>query len=302
MGEYAKIPTSEITGSISARGTNYYHMIFNAGYLPDGKRNRASESTGLPLKGNQRKATSMMLAKLADLTEARTNTCVTGLKDLLELLKSYQLTDILKQEKDECKSQEKSAVESEEQNKAFSEVVDKFLRYHATRVKGNTILKYRYAAQHIKTYFAGKKMKDVTAQDIAEYFTLKSEGDHLNKVKPLSAATLADHRSVISMSCKYARRILKIIKDNPSEEVLSPKVVVSTPDYFREDELNLAFEKIMGEPIAPAVILAGAFGLRRQEAVGVRWNSIDLENNTVTIRHTVTLEGTKEVEADTTKI
>ena len=53
-------------------------------------------------------------------------------------------------------------------------------------------------------------------------------------------------------------------------------------------------------------ILFGAFyGLRRSEAIGLKWDAIDFDQNTITIRHTVTscdLDGKRVlVASDTTK-
>ena len=52
-------------------------------------------------------------------------------------------------------------------------------------------------------------------------------------------------------------------------------------------------------------ILFGAFyGLRRSEAIGLKWNAIDFDQNTITIRHTVTscdLDSKRVVASDTTK-
>ena len=53
------------------------------------------------------------------------------------------------------------------------------------------------------------------------------------------------------------------------------------------------------------MILAGYYGLRRGEIVGLRWESIDFEQNTITIEHTVVVaqvDGKKTiVESDTAK-
>ena len=53
------------------------------------------------------------------------------------------------------------------------------------------------------------------------------------------------------------------------------------------------------------VMIAAYYGLRRGEVVGLRWESIDFENNTITIEHTVTVAkvgGKKKiVESDTAK-
>lgn len=52
-------------------------------------------------------------------------------------------------------------------------------------------------------------------------------------------------------------------------------------------------------------MLAAFYGLRRSEAVGLRWDAIDFQQNTITIQHTVIacrLNGKYEVIArDTTK-
>ena len=58
--------------------------------------------------------------------------------------------------------------------------------------------------------------------------------------------------------------------------------------------------------ISKATALFGAFyGLRRSEALGLKWDAIDFENDSITIRHTVTsvtLDGKVQlVAADTTK-
>ena len=48
------------------------------------------------------------------------------------------------------------------------------------------------------------------------------------------------------------------------------------------------FEVVRDDPIELGVILAAFYGLRRSEAVGLKWDAIDFEQKTITIRHTVT--------------
>ena len=45
---------------------------------------------------------------------------------------------------------------------------------------------------------------------------------------------------------------------------------------------------VRGDPIELAVILAAFYGLRRSEVVGLKWDAIDFEKKTFTIKHTVT--------------
>ena len=66
------------------------------------------------------------------------------------------------------------------------------------------------------------------------------------------------------------------------------------------------FSRLQKEAKLELPILFGAFyGLRRSEAIGLKWDAIDFEQNTITIRHTVTscdLDGKRVlVASDTTK-
>lgn len=57
---------------------------------------------------------------------------------------------------------------------------------------------------------------------------------------------------------------------------------------YNEKELEQLFHVTKGDPIELGVILAAFYGLRRSEVVGLRWEAIDFEQKTITIRHTVT--------------
>jgi integrase len=65
------------------------------------------------------------------------------------------------------------------------------------------------------------------------------------------------------------------------------------------------FEAVKGHKLELGVIFGAFYGLRRAEIVGLRWESINFEANTITIEHTVTvahIDGKNViVAADTTK-
>mgnify|MGYP004689760569 CR=1 FL=1 len=46
-------------------------------------------------------------------------------------------------------------------------------------------------------------------------------------------------------------------------------------------------EIIKNTTIELPVIIAGVYGLRREEVIGIKWNAIDFKAKTLTIRHTV---------------
>lgn len=75
--------------------------------------------------------------------------------------------------------------------------------------------------------------------------------------------------------------------------------------YDNQKQIENLIRVVKGDPIEFGVITASFYGLRRSEVLGLKWDAIDFENKTITIRHTVhevTVDGkTKIVASDTTK-
>lgn len=72
-----------------------------------------------------------------------------------------------------------------------------------------------------------------------------------------------------------------LIDSNPLDRVDRPKKIKFHGENYSEDELKALLELTRSDPIYPAILLAGGLGLRRSEALGVRWSRIDWEQNTV---------------------
>ncbi len=72
-----------------------------------------------------------------------------------------------------------------------------------------------------------------------------------------------------------------LIDTNPFDRVDRPKKNKFHGENYSEDELKALLELTRSDPIYPAILLAGGLGLRRSEALGVRWSRIDWEQNTV---------------------
>lgn len=60
-------------------------------------------------------------------------------------------------------------------------------------------------------------------------------------------------------------------------------------------------DAIKDEEIAPIIFVTLYYGLRRSEALGLRWQAVDFEANTLVINHTVIGGGSKVIRKDTTK-
>lgn len=92
----------------------------------------------------------------------------------------------------------------------------------------------------------------------------------------------------------------KFIRSNPCELVRLPKLERREYEWYNASEINTLLETIKDEPLHPLIQTTVMYGLRRSEVLGLQWQSIDFDTNTILIRHTVSTS-TKVVEKDKTK-
>lgn len=89
------------------------------------------------------------------------------------------------------------------------------------------------------------------------------------------------------------------------DKVKRPKKERYVGKFLKQAEVVALFEAVKGHKLELGGILGVFYGLRRGEIVGLKWEAIDFEANTITIEHTVTvatIDGKRVVvEADTTK-
>ena len=145
----------------------------------------------------------------------------------------------------------------------------------------------------IGPYFRKKKitLSDLTAKDIQDFYDVQ-----LQRVK---ATTVIHYHAIIRLSLCYARK-MGYIKENPIEEVDKPEKNHFVGKFYQASELNKIIEITKGTKLELPVIFGGVYGLRRSEIVGLRWSSIDFENNIIFINHTITtptLDGVRKIVA-----
>ena len=91
----------------------------------------------------------------------------------------------------------------------------------------------------------------------------------------------------------------------PADKVERPKADKFIGSFYDADEVNALFEAAKGTKLELPILFGAFYGLRRSEAIGLKWDAIDFEHDTITIRHTVTscdIDGKRVlVAADTTK-
>jgi Site-specific recombinase XerD len=226
-----------------------------------GKRKQKWFSTGLPAKNNKRQAQAILNDLLANYEE-----------------KQKVTSDVL-----------------------FTDWVKQWLEHIEPTIDPVTFDHYnRTARTHVISSFEDIKLSDITKSILQKHFDEKAKNGRKDGKGGLAVKSLQHIRLVISLALKYAIEC-ELIDKNPCVDVKLPKKEYHECNFYNAKQLNELFRCIADEEIHPLVRFCATYGLRRSELLGLKWDSIDFDNNTITIKHTVVPVTGKIVEKNKTK-
>jgi len=87
----------------------------------------------------------------------------------------------------------------------------------------------------------------------------------------------------------------ELIQKNPAKKVELPKCQKYKADVYNKDEVKKLFELVEGTDLELAIHILIFLGLRRGEAMGLRWSHINFEKKTAKIIDNVTEVNTKPI-------
>jgi integrase len=123
-------------------------------------------------------------------------------------------------------------------------------------------------------------------------------------MKEVSSNSVLHYHAIIHSALRYAVKT-DMIPSNPADKIDRPRKGEFIPDYYNLEEMTQLFEALKGHKLELPCLVAAFYGLRRAEIVGLRWDAIDFEKDTITVKHTVAeikLDGKKQlIEQNTAK-
>lgn len=250
-----------MTGSLQIKRGKYYAVINMVD--SSGKRRQKWVATGYEVKNNQRKAEAALRAIISD----------------------YEKVKLIY-----------------EPNILVSDFLDKWLEETKPFIDTVTWDGYKVIVDsHVKPYFEEHKIKlsAVGLEEVQAYFDYKAAHGRKDGRGGLSPKTLRLHKNVLRLAFKEAMRH-RLIASNPCELVRLPKLERREYEWYNSKEIAALFEALKDEPLLPLIKVTVMYGLRRSEVLGLQWQSVDFDANTILIRHTVSM-ATKVVEKDKTK-
>ena len=235
-----------IAGHLQIKNDNYY-MVLN--YTDaNGKRRQPWIPTGLPAKGNKRRAEKL----------------------LLDTRKSF-VPPVVSKENEDISS-----------DMLFADYMELWLEIIRSSVEKTTFSSYTQMVKgKIAPYFrnTGLTLDGIQAKHIQSFY--------LHELKTVSPSTVIHYHANIHKALKYAVK-MDLIPFNPVDKVERPKKQRYIADYYRQEELERLLEASKDHPYSLLIQMTAFYGLRRSEALGLKWDAIDFERDTITIKHIVT--------------
>lgn len=195
--------------------------------------------------------------------------------DIQELLLAL-MTENMK-----LKNQINSAISKESEE--FCSYMDRWLNIHKLKIKSTTFLGYKsHIENHIKPFFSERKisLSNLTAGLLEEFYQYQLDNG-------LSSNSVHRIHSTICASLNYAVKH-DLVNRNVALSVELPSTTKFVNSILTFEEIKDILKLSKTSSIYPAVFLAGMLGLRRSEALGLRWDRVDFVNSTITINHTYT--------------
>ena len=152
--------------------------------------------------------------------------------------------------------------------------INKYIDYlkYERKLSNNTVSSYSNDLNDLYLFFNEDIIK-VTYKDLVKY---------INSLSNLNARSIAHHISVINSFYTYLVNN-EYIKDNPSENIKSPKLPKKLPTYLTIDEINKLLDIQLLTPYdyrnKAMLELLYATGLRISELINLEFSNIDIDNS-----------------------
>ena len=165
----------------------------------------------------------------------------------------------------------------------FADFMEQWLKVIKSSVALTTFSSYSNMVKKvIVPYFKEQKitLQELSAKHIQDFY--------LKELERVSASSVIHYHANIHKALKYAVK-LDLIPVNPADKVERPRKERFMANFYDADEVNKLFEITRGTKLEIPVLFGAFYGMRRSEALGMKWDAIDFERNTITIRHTFTI-------------
>jgi integrase len=154
------------------------------------------------------------------------------------------------------------------------------------RLRGTTASSYRIAVDRIKAGLGAVRLRDLTPLMIEHFYAdLVRMGGKTGR--GLSAKSVRNTHVVLRKALADGER-LELLVRNPAARAKPPTGERKETPTWTASELTMFLAGVVDDPLYALWVVLATTGLRRGEALGLRWSDVDLERGTLSVSQTIT--------------
>ncbi|HKV77398.1 MAG TPA: site-specific integrase [Candidatus Sulfotelmatobacter sp.] len=162
-------------------------------------------------------------------------------------------------------------------DKTFTEIIPQYLGHQKARLSARSYIRAKGITEsHLQPVFGKLKISDIRRGDVQRYIT--------NRIGEVSSGSVAKELNTL----KHILRLCldwELLAVNPASGVKAPKLPAGRVRYLQPAELRAVLESCPAW-LRPIVALLVLTGMRRSEALGLRWLDVDRQGCRIVLRKT----------------
>ncbi|MET4808325.1 site-specific integrase [Limibacillus sp. MBR-115] len=160
--------------------------------------------------------------------------------------------------------------------------LDRWQKGRKIEVAATTWERQGQLIETVRPHIGALKLKDLSPDDLKALYALLLTEGRIKGAGGLAPRTVGHVHRMLHKALHDAERAGTIYR-NPAAIVSAPKVQKVPVDVPSPETLQRFVETIRGDRLYPVLMLLYATGLRRGEALALRWADIDIERLFVTV-------------------
>jgi len=179
---------------------------------------------------------------------------------------------------------------TDDQRQTVGEYLDRWLVRKTPGLKPTTVDTYRsHIELHIRPELGRLKLRDLRPEHIYAMLQVVAEGRSAAMVHRVRATL----RTALAAAVKE-----RLLSWNPARDLDMPREARKRVEPWTAQETGAFLDAVAGDRLAALFHVVAYLGLRRGEALGLRWDDVDLVRRRVVIRQQVVQMNLQAVEAN----
>jgi integrase len=168
----------------------------------------------------------------------------------------------------------------------LADYLDEWLTAVGPRLRGTTASSYRIAVDRIKAGLGAVRLRDLAPLMIERFYAdLVREGGKTGD--GLSAKTVRNTHVVLRKALADGERLELLIR-NPAARAKPPTGERKETPTWTAAEVTKFLASVEDDPLYALWVVLATTGVRRGEALGLRWSDVDLDRATLSVSQTIT--------------